>query len=37
MGKMLYGTSQPFREWCLDYFEYLWKHSNRFQEHKLAS
>lgn len=37
MSKMLYGTSPLFHEWCLDYFDYLWKHSNSFQENKLVS
>jgi len=36
MSKMLYGTSPLFHEWCIDYFDYLWKNSNSFQENKLT-
>ncbi|MFB5621072.1 MAG: helix-turn-helix transcriptional regulator [Nitrosopumilus sp.] len=37
MSKMLYSTSQLFHEWCLDYFDHLWKSSTTFQENKLVS
>ena len=36
MGKMLYGDSALFHEWCFDYFEYLWQNSTTFQENKLG-
>ena len=36
MSKMLYGDSPLFHEWGLDYFDYLWKNSNSFQENKLT-
>ena len=35
LSKMFYSTDSNFHEWCLDYFNYSWKNSNSFQEHKL--
>jgi len=37
MGNMFYSDDPRFHEWCLDYFEYLWKNSSRFQENKIKS
>ncbi len=35
MSKMFYSTSEPFHEWCLDFFNESWKNSTAFQEAKL--
>ena len=35
-SKMFYSTDSSFHEWCLDYFDYLWNDSGRFQESKLS-
>jgi len=35
LGNMFYSDDPRFHEWCLDYFEYLWKNSSRFQENKM--
>jgi len=32
---MFVSTELEFREWCMDYFEELWKKSSSFQESKL--
>ena len=37
MGNMFYSDDPRFYEWCLDYFEHLWKNSSRFQENKVKS
>lgn len=36
LSKMFYSTDPSFHEWCLDYFDYLWKNSGSFQENKLS-
>ncbi|HXG73433.1 MAG TPA: transcriptional regulator [Candidatus Nitrosotenuis sp.] len=35
LSKMFYSSSEPFHEWCLDYFNDSWKVSTAFQETKL--
>jgi predicted transcriptional regulator len=35
MSKMFYSSSEPFHEWCLDFFSESWKNSTTFQEAKL--
>ena len=35
MGNMFYSDNPDFHEWCLDYFEHMWKKSSRFQENKI--
>ena len=37
MSEMLYSSDPEFHDWCLDYFEYCWKNSTRFQESKIKS
>ena len=32
VSELLYGTSELFHEWCLDYFRYCWKNSLPFRE-----
>jgi predicted transcriptional regulator len=36
LSKMFYSMDPDFHEWCLDYFDYSWKHSGIFQERKLV-
>ena len=36
LSKMFYSKDPLFHEWCLDYFEYMWKNSGSFQENKLT-
>lgn len=36
LSKMFYSTDPLFHEWCLDYFDYLWKNSGSFRESKLS-
>ena len=36
LGEMLYSKDPQFREWCQDYFNYIWNNSGSFQEDKLA-
>ena len=35
MNSMMYSSDPEFHEWCLDYFNYCWNTSSRFQESKL--
>ena len=35
LSEMFTSTEPEFREWCMDYFEELWKNSSSFQESKL--
>ncbi|MFN3654845.1 MAG: transcriptional regulator [Candidatus Nitrosotenuis sp.] len=35
MSKMFYSSSEPFHEWCYDYFDETWQTSSAFQEAKL--
>jgi predicted transcriptional regulator len=35
LSEMFTSTELEFREWCMDYFEELWKKSSSFQESKL--
>lgn len=35
LSEMFTSTELEFREWCIDYFEELWKKSSSFQESKL--
>jgi len=35
LSKMFYSKDADFHEWCLDYFDYSWKHSGSFQESKI--
>jgi predicted transcriptional regulator len=35
LSEMFVSTELEFREWCIDYFEELWKKSSSFQESKL--
>jgi len=35
LGKMFYSSDPQFHEFCMDYFEYCWQKSGRFQEDKL--
>lgn len=33
---MLVSTDSSFREWCSDYFDYLWEHSNSFVQNYVS-
>ena len=35
LSEMLYSTDPEFCDWCLDFFNFCWKNSGRFQENKL--
>jgi len=35
LSEMFASTESEFREWCMDYFEEMWKKSTSFQESKL--
>jgi predicted transcriptional regulator len=37
LSEMFYSDDSQFHEWCVDYFEYMWKKSSSFQESKLIS
>lgn len=37
LSEMFYSENPQFHEWCVDYFEYMWKKSSSFQESKLKS
>ncbi|RJQ26773.1 transcriptional regulator [Candidatus Parcubacteria bacterium] len=36
LSKMFYSTDNLFHEWCLDFFNDVWKVSNTFQEAKIG-
>ena len=35
LSVMLFSSNSDFCDWCLDYFDWCWKHSTVFQESKL--
>jgi len=37
VSELLYGKSELFHEWCLDYFRCCWKTSSPFQEKSMST